>query len=173
MGERGTAPSLCFLPSPSFPPVPALYPRAHPLARSRLGLVAESEIGLRFSERTFCGTAKRRRQKGPVITGPKTRQRCFRGGPQSYCEPAPAAKGKMAAAGMGPNQEATSTPETPASRSSPRDAPARDRYSNAAVPAQKEKKNPNQPQIAPPPPSLGYPTPPGENLGERLQMNRA
>lgn len=73
--EKGTGPS------PSFPPAPALHPRAHPLKIRRLGLVAESEIGLRFSERTFCGAAKQWCQKGPVITGPKTSQKCFRGAP--------------------------------------------------------------------------------------------
>lgn len=81
-------------PSPSFPPAPASHPRAHPLERWRLGLVAESEIGLRFSERTFCGAAERRCQKGPVITGPKTRQSCFRGAPSHTASwhPPPTAK---------------------------------------------------------------------------------
>lgn len=80
-GENGT--KRCQeTPSPS-----CVAPKSSSPRRRALGLVAESEIGLRFSERTFCGAAKRRRQKGPVITGPKTSQRRFRGRPQSYCEP--------------------------------------------------------------------------------------
>lgn len=80
-GENGT--KRCQeTPSPS-----CVAPKSSSPRRRALGLVAESEIRLRFSERTFCGAAKRRRQKGPVITGPKTSQRRFRGRPQSYCEP--------------------------------------------------------------------------------------
>lgn len=37
------------------------------------GRVAESEIGLRFSERTFCGAARSQYQKRPVIIAERQR----------------------------------------------------------------------------------------------------
>lgn len=86
-----------------------------------LGSVAESEIGLRFSERTFCGAAERRRRKGTVITGPQSRHGCFRGRGDTVI--ARASQGDTTVPGSGTSRGRRHRRDA-ASGSSPWDAPA-------------------------------------------------
>lgn len=108
-------------PAPSSPPFPSSIALLCAPQALGLGSVAESEIGLRFSERTFCGAAERRRRKGTVITGPQTCHGCFRGRGDTVI--ARASPGDTAGPGSGTSRGRRHRRDA-ASGSSPGDAPA-------------------------------------------------